>query len=253
MFPLESTIGRIDRTPQRSILPDRGAVELVLVHRRSPISRRANGRDVTIGGGSAPVGVMEDVVEQPATGPRGHSETETQPGLRDPNVHSEAETQRNRVHRTWIDHHEKLWRSLLGWSGDPDVASEATSEAFAQALRRGDAIEDVGRWVWQASFRIASGLLRDRNDRRRTQVGHHSLDGSRVEAAPVTMPEDTVVLLDALAQLGPDDRTAVVLTLVGGWPSADVADLLGSAPGAVRVRLHRAKAKLRDLLEDSDG
>lgn len=66
----------------------------------------------------------------------------------------------DRVHDAWVVHHERLWRSVLGWSGDRDIASDAVAEAFAQAARRGAAIDDLGRWVWRAAFRIAAGLRR---------------------------------------------------------------------------------------------
>ena len=39
----------------------------------------------------------------------------------------------------------KLWRALLAYSGDPELASDAVAEAFAQALGRGHAVRDVQR------------------------------------------------------------------------------------------------------------
>ena len=151
----------------------------------------------------------------------------------------------DRVHEAWVAHHEKLWRSVLAWSGDREVASDAVAEAFAQATRRGAAIDDVGRWVWRAAFRIAGGLLADR----RRHDGGAGPD--LVDAA--SLPADAVELVDALARLSDDDRTVVVLSLVGGWSSAEVGRLVGASSGTVRVRLHRAKARLRTLLEDHDG
>jgi hypothetical protein len=56
--------------------------------------------------------------------------------------------------------HARLWRSLLLFSGDADLASDAVSEAFTQALHRGTAIRDLRRWVWRAAFAIARGGAR---------------------------------------------------------------------------------------------
>jgi len=50
---------------------------------------------------------------------------------------------------------DRLWRALVTFSGDPDLASDAVAEAFAQALRRGDALRDPQAWVWRVSFRLA--------------------------------------------------------------------------------------------------
>jgi RNA polymerase sigma-70 factor (ECF subfamily) len=131
----------------------------------------------------------------------------------------------------------------MAWSGNPEVASDAVAEAFAQVLRRGDVVEDVGRWVWRAAFRIASGTL----SQRRVGPLEHDVAAERSDAAVVA------ALAIALAQLGEDDRTVVVLCLVGGWPASDVAEFTGTTAGAVRVRLHRARARLRDLLEVDDA
>ena len=146
-----------------------------------------------------------------------------------------------RVRDAWDEHHERLWRALLAWSGSREVASDACAEAFAQVLRRGEVVDDVGAWVWRAAFKIAGGLLSERK-RDEVEVLAVGSDASEV-----------VALADALARLGDDDRTVVVLCLVGGWSAGDVAAMTGSTAGAVRVRLHRARARLRELLEVDDG
>ena len=150
-----------------------------------------------------------------------------------------------RLRVAWEVHHAKLWRAVLASSGDREIANEAVAEAFAQAARRGDAIDDVGRWVWRASFRIAAGLLAAR---RRDGVGASASEPRDTDA----LPEDVVALLDTLDRLPAADRTVVVLAHVGGWDAAAIAALTGSTAGAVRVRLHRARRRLRRELEERD-
>jgi len=67
------------------------------------------------------------------------------------------------VERVFVDVAPRLWRSVLAYTGDREVASDAVAEAFAQVLRRGDAVEDIRAWVWTAAFRIAAGELRSRS------------------------------------------------------------------------------------------
>ena len=138
--------------------------------------------------------------------------------------------------------HARLWRSLLAHTGDPDVASDAVAEAFAQAVRRGEAVRDPAAWVWRAAFRIATGQLAAA---RRSEPG-----GSPdvLVATADTLPDDVVVLLDALARLPEADRRVVVLSLVGGLPAAEVGRVVGATAGAVRVRLHRARRALMAAL-----
>src|SRR5262245_53877935 len=64
-----------------------------------------------------------------------------------------------RVEAAYRAVHPRLWRALLAFTGDAELASDAESEAFAQVLRRGDAVDDVAAWVWRSAFRIAAGLL----------------------------------------------------------------------------------------------
>jgi DNA-directed RNA polymerase specialized sigma24 family protein len=42
---------------------------------------------------------------------------------------------------------KRLWWALAAFSGDRDIASDAESKAFAQALRRGEAIKDPLAWI----------------------------------------------------------------------------------------------------------
>ena len=52
-----------------------------------------------------------------------------------------------RVEAVYRSVHPRLWRSLLSYTGDAELASDAEAEAFAQVLRRGDAVDDVEAWV----------------------------------------------------------------------------------------------------------
>ena len=135
-----------------------------------------------------------------------------------------------------------LWRSVLLYAGDPDVASDAVAEAFAQAIRRGEEIESAQAWITRAAFRIAAGELKERRTRSYeiVEVGYE-------------MPDPLSELATALAQLSPKQRAAAVLHYRDGYTAAEVADIIGSTTSAVGVHLHRAKARLRDLLGDDDG
>src|SRR5205814_2309763 len=72
---------------------------------------------------------------------------------------------KNELERLYRKDGARLWRSLLGFTGDQELARDAMAEAFAQALGRGDAIRDQDKWVWRASFRIAAGEMKRRSQR----------------------------------------------------------------------------------------
>ena len=152
----------------------------------------------------------------------------------------------SRVERCYREQAERLWRSLLLFSGEADVASEAVAEAFAQALRRGDAIRDLDAWVWRAGFRIASGDLARRRHEPPSEL-------SEVTGVAVEMPEQTVDLVRAMRKLSPKQRGAVVLHHYAGYSNKETARILGSTAAAVGAHLDRARRRLRTLLEDTDA
>jgi RNA polymerase sigma-70 factor (ECF subfamily) len=145
------------------------------------------------------------------------------------------------VEKTYLEHSARLWRSVRAFSGDPDVASDAVAEAFAQLLRRGDGVRDPGAWVWRTAFRIASGDLKTR----RTYVEASLADEPTARAEP-----EVIDLLRALSQLSHKQRLAVVLHDYAGFPARDGAELAGSTEAAMRVHLMRGRRRLRALLDD---
>jgi DNA-directed RNA polymerase specialized sigma24 family protein len=139
------------------------------------------------------------------------------------------------------EHGARLWRSVLLASGSREVADDAISEAFAQALRRGGALRDPAAWVWRAAFRIAAGELKERG----------RMTTSEVEPV-MGMPEPFVDLWRALAQLPLKQRASIVLADYAGWSHREIAGALGSSASAIGVHVHRARKRLRGLLEDED-
>jgi RNA polymerase sigma-70 factor (ECF subfamily) len=149
------------------------------------------------------------------------------------------------VRELWDRDHARLWRSLLGWSGSAEVASEASAEAFAQLLRRGREVEYPDRWVWRAAFRIAAGLL---------QTKRSEAIGVPIDVvAPGAEPGESLALVEALRTLSESDRRVVVLSLLAGWTAEEIGALDSTSAGAVPVRLHRARRQLRARLEVRDG
>jgi DNA-directed RNA polymerase specialized sigma24 family protein len=138
--------------------------------------------------------------------------------------------------------HPRLWRSLLANTGDAELASDAEAEAFAQVLRRGDAVDDVEAWVWRSAFRIASGLRAARSSK--SDLG--PVDGSTPSTGSVAE------FLGLLGDLSAQQRACVALRYVGGYTSSEIGELLGTSAGTVRVQLNRAHAALRDTITEAE-
>jgi RNA polymerase sigma-70 factor, ECF subfamily len=145
-----------------------------------------------------------------------------------------------RLERLYRTDGDRLWRAVLAFAADREVAADAVAEAFAQALRRGDAIRDPARWVWRAAFRIAAGELQRRRRAAPREERWYGMD------------EETAELMEALRRMPAKQRAAVVLHHAGGYPAREVAAIIGSTPAAVRVHLSRGRRRLRALLEVDD-
>jgi len=152
-------------------------------------------------------------------------------------------TSRDAADRAFREQGPKLWRSLLAFTGDPELASDAMAEAYAQLLARGTAVEAHERWVWRAAFRIAAGELKDRRRRAANVAVVESYE----------MPEPALDLIRALRDLSPNQRAVAVLRLYVDLPTREVARILGIGQATVRVHLSQARRRLRTLLEEADG
>ena len=137
---------------------------------------------------------------------------------------------------------DRLWSVAVRTLGNPADAEDAVQETFAAALRsgafRGEA--DAGTWL----HRILMNKCIDRMRRARP-----------VPAPDRTVPHDLsngvttrLVVDEALALLPPDQRAAVVLVEVHGWPIADAARILDVPEGTVKSRCARGRARLLGLL-----
>lgn len=144
----------------------------------------------------------------------------------------------------------RLFRVAFGLGGERDLAEDAAQEALV-AL--------VGRWRWhgppESAEAFAFAVLRRRLLRARwRRLLLHPLDTIREPAAPRGVEAEVGATLElarvrrALAQLSTGDREILLLVAAGELDEASTAALLGRSRSAIRMRLHRARSRLRRLL-----
>ena len=136
----------------------------------------------------------------------------------------------------------RLWRALVVFTADRDLASDALAEAFAQGLAGGDRIRDPVAWTWRVAFRIAAGALKERR----------SIDDRTVPDRAYDVPEPLWEVFDALGTLSPNQRLAVVLHDYADRSTDEVAAILGASRATVHVHLSQGRRRLRHLLEAED-
>ncbi len=142
-----------------------------------------------------------------------------------------------RVDATYRAEADRLWRALVGYSGDRELASDAVAEAFTRAIRHEADIRDLVSWVWTVAFRFAAAELR-RPVPPEPVAQDHALHGE--------LPD----LVRALKELPPKQRLAIVLHDYADRPTREVAAVLGTSAATVRVHLSQGRKRLRGLLEE---
>lgn len=149
----------------------------------------------------------------------------------------------------------RIHRYLLRRCRDEDAAHDLTAESFAQAwLVRARFRDEAGGSAAPWLFGIARNVLLMSVRRQAIERGGRErlglLGGHDTSAAT---PEEAWLegLDEAVAELPEAQRRAVELRVVDELSYDQVADRLGTSPGAARVRVHRALASLRGRLGDS--
>lgn len=140
-------------------------------------------------------------------------------------------------------------------TGNEEDARDVAQEAYLRAWRgigkfRGEA--QFSTWMYRITANASASHLRKRH-RHRSEPLDDVFEPveERMEAQPAAAAESAEALdrlAGALAELPAKLRSVVVLKDVYGLPHEAIADELGISVTAAKVRLHRARRRLRDVL-----
>jgi RNA polymerase sigma factor (sigma-70 family) len=135
-----------------------------------------------------------------------------------------------------------VFRAACLATGNADVASDATQEAFGRAYARWSRLSRhpwAGGWVTTTALNLC-----------RKELGRRSRESMQVPPQPrdrdLSSEVDVVV---ALGRLPFRQRQAVVLFYWSDLPTAAIAELMSISESAVRAHLTHARAALRKTLE----
>jgi RNA polymerase sigma-70 factor (ECF subfamily) len=143
--------------------------------------------------------------------------------------------------------YETLLRAMYLLSGDRFEAEELAQAAFVKAWERWDRISEMDNpsgYLYRTAVNIRRSALRKLSTAARRALLLHESD-------PVSESDDRDQIRRMLATLPANQREAVVLVDWLGFSDVDAAKVLGISAGAVRVRISRARASLRPLIEEA--
>jgi len=178
-----------------------------------------------------------------------------------------AKTDFDSLYRT---HYGEVQRFLFRLVQDTSLAEELTQETFLKAYQawagfRGEAPERI--WLLRVARSVCLDYLRSPRSRagRATSLHHAEAEGwePRAESAAIAGKEPPPSLEQAARQaemtrcvqqfvlsLPETIRTPLILHDMEGLTNAQIAQVLGCSLEAAKMRLHRARARLREMVEE---
>lgn len=148
---------------------------------------------------------------------------------------------------------DRVYRHIYYRVGNEQDAEDLTQQVFLKAWQA------IGRYKKTASPFVAWLMTVSHNlvvDFHRTRKDRAYVEAEVLASDPASSPERTAEasleqqrLQRAILQLGSDEQQVVVLRFTEGFEFCEIASLLAKKEGNVRVILHRALAKLHNILE----
>lgn len=151
---------------------------------------------------------------------------------------------------------DRLFRLAVRVLGDPARAEDAVADAFVAVWSRCRSWrgEAATTWVCRVAYRVVLDHARERRRwwRLFTTAEREPPPAVADPGAELARRDGHERLAEALATLPPEDRALVHLHYYEGQSLAEIAAVLGASRDALKMRLSRARARLRDLLGDGD-
>jgi len=159
-------------------------------------------------------------------------------------------------------HFDRLYRLAFRLTGQKAEAEDLFQELLIKAYGKLDdlvAIDEPGSWLSRVMYNLFIDEQRRFARRRMHTVEEGFLPGDGLEGFPGSdNPEanhrryEQLKQLDAaLAQLSDEHRVIVLLHDTEGYKLEEIHNLMGIPVGTVKSRLHRARARLREILTTS--
>ena len=151
-------------------------------------------------------------------------------------------------------HQDEVYTLALRLVADRELAADISQEAFVRAWRalpkfRGDA--KFSTWMHRITVNVAWTQKRKQKRHLADPIDESFSEPVSEAISPERAAESAAIqgrLRSALEQLPAPTRTVVVLKDVYGWTHGEIAEHLDITVTAAKVRLHRGRKQLRDLL-----
>jgi len=153
-------------------------------------------------------------------------------------------------------HRERIYRFAFGTLRDRSLAEDAVQETFLRAYRGIDSLRDpvaLTTWLYRIATRVCIDLIRNQS---RASLSAPETDLDELEDAESPSLQQVVERADMsscvqiyIEGLSDGYRSVILMHDLEGLTSAEIASALGLPLTTVKMRLHRARLRLRAQLE----
>jgi len=146
--------------------------------------------------------------------------------------------------------HQDMYRYAAWLCRDKAIAEDVVQEALLRAWKSLDALrDDAAAKPWLLTI-VRRENARYFERRRLETVDIDNLTASQAALLAEQPDDDLNDMRSALYALDDDYREPLVLQVLMGFSTNEIAEQMGLKQGAVLTRLHRARAKLKDAMQD---
>ncbi len=146
--------------------------------------------------------------------------------------------------------HRDMYRYAAWLSRDPTIAEDVVQEAMLRAWKSLDALrEDEAAKQWVLTI-VRRENARYFERKRLETVDIDNLTPSQSAMLAESSDTDLDDVREAIYKLDDDYREPLVLQVLMGHSTKEIAEMMEIKPGAVLTRLHRARIKLKEEISD---
>lgn len=162
-------------------------------------------------------------------------------------------TRKERFDRVVTVMHRDMYRYAAWLSRDVSIAEDVVQEALLRAWKSLDSLrEDNAAKPWLLTI-VRRENARYFERKRLDTVDIDNLTPSQSAMLAETDDSDLDDVREAIYKLDEDYREPLVLQVLMGHSTKEIAALMDINPGAVLTRLHRARIKLKDVVDDANN
>jgi RNA polymerase sigma factor (sigma-70 family) len=158
----------------------------------------------------------------------------------------------------------RVYNTVLSYLQHREDAEEVTQDVFVEVFRSAEQFKGeaaLSTWIYRIAVNKAFDFIKHRNRQKRfaflssifkSETGELQHDHPHFDHPGILLEnkEKGMLLFDAIRKLSENQQTAFILFQVEGLSYKEISEIMQQTESSVESLLHRARANLRNHLED---